>query len=76
MRKVSRIAAYKVINHSKKLLKLSKEVKGGALRLLLRLFEKRGLLRGLKVVRSFREALQAHHLQPHGAAAQLELVSS
>ena len=60
-------------NNFKKLLKLLKGVGEGASWLLQRLLKKRSLSRGLKVVRSLREVLQAHHLQPRVAAARLEL---
>ena len=60
-------------NDSGKLKKLPKRVRRGASRLLLRLIKKRGLSRGLKVVRSLMRLMRLLQPQPRAAGAQSKL---
>jgi hypothetical protein len=56
-------------NDSDKLKKMLKRVRGEALRLLSRLIKKRGLSRGLKVVRSLMSLMKLLQPQPRAAGA-------
>jgi hypothetical protein len=60
-------------NDSNKLKKMPKGVRGEVSRLLLKLIKKRGLSRGLKVVRSLMSLMWLLQPQPRAAGAQSEL---